>query len=151
MKSTAMFGALALLATTTAWAGGPGTLKFDEDTLEVLEGAGTALVVVERSQGEDGAVTVDYTATAGTATNGSDFVSVSGTLSWGDQDGGSRTFEVPILQDSEAEPDETIDLTLSNATLEGDIYASDTSIVRLDTVSHDGEIILTDDGTVIAE
>ena len=99
-----------------ARAGGPGKLKFDEETFEAFEESGTALIAVERSNGEDGAISVTYSASAGTATAGSDFTPTAGTLNWNDGDGSSKTFVV-ILQDDEIdEPAETILLSLSQPT-----------------------------------
>jgi hypothetical protein len=112
----AVLGALALLSALPVVAQDAGELKFDEDSFEVLEGAGMAIVTVERSRGEDGAVTVDYATSDGTATDGSDYTGVSGTLSWGAGDGTDRTFQIPILDDADAEGAETIQLTLSNPT-----------------------------------
>jgi len=103
-------------AATPALAQRPGELKFDEDSFEVLEEAGIAMVRVERSRGEQGRVTVQYATSDGTATAGSDYTSVSGTLEWAPGDGSDRTFQIPILDDGAAEGSETIQLTLSNPT-----------------------------------
>ncbi|HXU32322.1 MAG TPA: Calx-beta domain-containing protein, partial [Thermoanaerobaculia bacterium] len=103
------------LAAGPALAGGPGVLKFDEVSFEVAETAGVAVIRVERSQGESGAASVSYATSDGTATAGSDYTSVSGTLSWGSGDGLTKTFTVPISNDSVPEGSETIALTLSNA------------------------------------
>ena len=111
------FSALALAAAAVpALADGPGELKFDQSSVEVLESAGVAVVVVERSRGEDGTVTVDYATSDGTAADGSDYAGVSGTLSWGPNDGSNRTLEVPIVDDPDAEGPETINLALANPT-----------------------------------
>ncbi len=111
------FAALAVLAGGgTALAGGAGVLKFDERNFGALESAGQAVISVERSHGEDGAVTVDYTASAGTATAGGDFEPVTGTLSWGPGDGGTKTFVVPVVDDQTGEASETVILALSNPT-----------------------------------
>ena len=104
------------LGTFPALAAGPGVLKFDEESFEVSEESGSAVIRVERSNGEDGAVSVQYSATAGTATAGQDFTAVSGTFTWSHNDGSDRSFTVPILNDSLAEGAETIRLTLSNPT-----------------------------------
>ncbi len=82
----------------------------------MLEGQNFAVITVERSQGDSGAVSVDYAATAGSAAAGEDFESVSGTLSWGHNEGGSKTFEVPVLQDDVTEDTETVLLELNGAT-----------------------------------
>ena len=69
---------------------------------------------MQRIGGADGAVSVQYAATAGTATAGQDFTAVSGTLSWGDKDAAAKTFTVPVINDTVVEPTETVLLALSN-------------------------------------
>ncbi len=56
------------LMAAPALAKGSGVIKFDEATFEVAESAGRATITVERSGGEDGAVTVRYATSDGTAT-----------------------------------------------------------------------------------
>jgi ribosomal protein L35AE/L33A len=106
----------AALVAAAAQASGPGVFALDESSVEVVEEAGVAVVRVERSHGEDGAVSVSYAATAGTAAAGLDFTAASGTLSWAGGDETARTFEVPILDDSASEGAETILLALSSPT-----------------------------------
>jgi plastocyanin len=96
--------------------GQPGTLRFSLAGYSVNEGAGTATIAVQRINGDDGAVAVQYGVAAGTATAGQDFAPTSGTLSWGDKDSGTRTFTVTINNDTTAEPSETILLVLSGPT-----------------------------------
>ena len=108
--------ALFVLGASPALADGPGVLKFDEVTFEVLEEAGQAVIRVERSNGEDGAVSVRYATADGTAAAGQDYTPVSGTFTWAAGDGSDRTFAIPILDDSAAEGVETIRLTLSEPT-----------------------------------
>ena len=102
MKIRLLLGLLALLP-AAALADGPGVLKFDELSFEVSEDAGVALIRVERSQGEDGAVSVQYSTSNGSAVAGQDYTAVSGTLSWGDGDESDRTIQVPIANDAAAE------------------------------------------------
>lgn len=106
----------ALLLPAAGHASGPGELKFDQSTFEVFEESGFALIVVERSGGEDGAVSVAYSTEGQTATPGVDFTAVSGVLSWSDRDGGNKTFSIPLLDDSEEEGEETVRLVLSAPT-----------------------------------
>ena len=94
----------------------PGVLRFSSATYSVDENGGSASITVTRTGGSDGAVSVGYATSNGTATAGSDYRSTSGTLSWADGDGASKTFSVPIINDSGDEPDETVILTLSSAT-----------------------------------
>ena len=102
------FALAASLAAATAFASGPGTFKFDQSTLAVSEGTGTATVWVERSQGESGAVSVVVSSAGGTATPGSDFAPVAQLLSWADNDGAAKSVQVAILDDAAAEGSETI-------------------------------------------
>jgi len=109
--------------TDVAWSasrqgGGPsaGSLRFAVAAQSVQEGGGTATVAVERVNGTSGAVSVQYASANGTATGGDDYTAVSGTLSWGAGDGANKSFQVPILDDGDAENDETLSLALSAPT-----------------------------------
>lgn len=107
--------ALALLP-LPALASGPGVFKLDEDSFEVAEDAGVAVIRVERSEGEDGAVSVQYATEDGSAVAGQDYAATSGTLNWGDGDESDRTFTIPILNDATAEGGESFQVILSGAT-----------------------------------
>jgi len=92
----------------------PGVLQFSSASYATGEN-GSTTIVVTRTNGAVGAVTVNYATSNGSATAGSDYTSVSGTLQF--PDGViSQSFNVPITLDSTDEPDETINLTLSNPT-----------------------------------
>jgi plastocyanin len=93
-----------------------GSFRFSLPAYTIGEAGGAATIVVQRINGDDGAVSVQYSATGGTATAGQDFSAVSGTLSWAAGDNGSRSFNVPVVNDGTPEADETILLTLSNPT-----------------------------------
>jgi uncharacterized repeat protein (TIGR01451 family) len=95
----------------------PGTLQFASATYTANEDAGTATLTVNRTGGSDGAVAVDFSVTGGTAAAGSDFTLVAGTLNWADGDMAPKTITVTLIDDIEAaEPNETVEVTLSNAT-----------------------------------
>jgi hypothetical protein len=93
--------------------GSPGILKFDEDSYLGVEG-GAALIRVERSNGEHGAVSVSYSISEGSAHPGADYTPVSGVLHWASGDGAAKTFSVPIADDSLSEGGETATLRLSS-------------------------------------
>ncbi len=86
---------------TTCVAPAPGTLVFASSTFSVPEQSGPATITVSRQNGALGAVGVNYaTVAAGsTATAGSDYTAVSGTLTWADGDVSSKTFTIPIVND----------------------------------------------------
>ena len=94
----------------------PGNLKFSASNYSVTEGDGNATITVTRTGGDSGAVGVTYTASNGTAIDGSDFTAVSSTLSWADGISGDQTFQVPIIDDTDVEVPERVNLTLSNPT-----------------------------------
>jgi len=102
----------------------------------VAEG-GTAALVVERSGATTTTVTVQYSVTGGTATLGSDFNVVSGTLTSAT---GTLTFErgeltktinVVALPDTTIESDETVNLALTNPTGGAELGSRATSVVTI--------------------
>ena len=92
-----------------------GIVSFDSDEYSALENAGSVTITVTRAGNGDGAVSVDYTATDGTAT-AADYSGGDGTFTWGDGELGPRTYTITILDDSPLEGDETVNLRLSGPT-----------------------------------
>ena len=93
-----------------------GTLRFAAMNASVSESAGSATITVTRTSGSTGVVSVDFATSNGTATAGADYTATSGTLSWVDGDAAVKSFAVPITNDTLAEGNETVILTLTNAT-----------------------------------
>jgi hypothetical protein len=96
-----------------------GQLQFSAanyDTPEGNSGTHNVTVNVARTGGASGAISVHYATTAGTATAGSDYTTTSGDLNWADGDSADKTFTVSVTGDTNVEPDETINLTLSAPT-----------------------------------
>jgi hypothetical protein len=95
---------------------GPATVQFEPTTVQVDEdvASGTATLTVTLNIASGFTIQVDYNATAGgTATLGSDYTLVGGTLTF-DPGDTSKTFDVFITNDSLDEPDETVLLELTN-------------------------------------
>ncbi len=90
-------------------------LRFSQPSYRITENGGKAAITVYRA-GPAGPASVQYATSDGTARSGSDYVAVRGTLNWADGDLSSRTILVPIINDTSREPDETVNLTLSNPT-----------------------------------
>ncbi len=93
-----------------------GILEFSAPRFQALEGNSAASISVERIGGSTGVVTVDYATGGGTAEPEVDYSPTMGTLSFADGDEGSRSFEIPLVDDQEQEAIETIGLALSNVT-----------------------------------
>lgn len=94
---------------------GPGTLRFSAATYSVNEGAGSVTITVARSALNTGAVSVNYATGNGTALAPADYTARSGTLTFA-SGATTQTFTVPITNNTAAEPNETVNLTLSAAT-----------------------------------
>ena len=94
----------------------PGTLRLTADNLSIREDGQTQSVSVERIGGTDGAVTVDYSVSDGSATKDLDYQAADGVLTWLGGVGGVQSFEITILDDSEVENDETVNILISGAT-----------------------------------
>ncbi|MFP5287490.1 MAG: Calx-beta domain-containing protein, partial [Thermoanaerobaculia bacterium] len=95
---------------------GAGTLALFSNSYAADEGIGALTVTVARTGGSDGAASVKYETSSGSAKAKKDFTARKGTLSWaaGDQD--PKTFEVPIKNDKAKEKNETFTVKLSQAT-----------------------------------
>lgn len=117
--------------------GNPGTLQFSSATYSVGEAGPTATITVTRTGGTDGTVTVDFaTVAGGTATGGAactagiDYVNASGTLTFVNGDA-SETFNVTICNDVTDEPDETINMALTNPTGGAVIGSPSTAVLTI--------------------
>lgn len=101
-----------------------GVLQFTSTTLSGAEGD-TVTLTVSRTGGTTGAASVDYATASGSAVPGQDYTATSGTLSWSDGESGNKTFDLTLLNDTDVESDETVAITLSNAS--GGSIGSDSS------------------------
>jgi serine protease AprX len=93
----------------------PGELQFGAASFSADENAGNVLVTVTRTGGDAGQVTVGYATADDTASAGEDYQATTGTLTFPDGETG-RSFSVPILDDPDAEGDESFALILENPT-----------------------------------
>ncbi len=86
---------------------------FASSSFSIVETNGTAAIVVELAEppGVGKSASVRYVARSGTATEGVDFIRVSGVLEFGPFDA-VKMFQVPIVEDGFREPSETITLKL---------------------------------------
>jgi CSLREA domain-containing protein len=106
------------------------TLQFSSAAFSVNENAGTAIITVTRANDLSVAATVNYATSNGTATAGTDYTATSGTLSFAIGDT-SKTFPIPIINDSLDEPNETVNLTLSNVTGNAALGTPSTAVLTI--------------------
>jgi len=107
-----------------------GSLQFSATGFSVAESGATVSVTVTRTDGSAGAVTVDYASSDGSATAGSDYIATAGTLDFADGVN-SQSFNVPILDDTLFEGDETFNLNLSNVTGGANLGTQTTATVTI--------------------
>ncbi|MEO1393970.1 MAG: DUF4347 domain-containing protein [Cyanobacteria bacterium J06634_5] len=94
----------------------PGFIGLQTSTLSVDEGAGSINIVVERTGGSDGEVTVDYRTVEGSgssATAGVDYTSRTGSLTFADGQT-QRSVTIAITNDTLAEESESFGFAIDN-------------------------------------
>lgn len=90
-----------------------GSLQFSASGYSVNESGGSVTLAVTRSGGTSGSVSVSYASSNGTASAGADYGAVTGTLSWANGVGGTRSINVPVFTDALLEGNETVNVILS--------------------------------------
>ncbi|MFA6957698.1 MAG: right-handed parallel beta-helix repeat-containing protein [Thermoanaerobaculia bacterium] len=91
----------------------PGVVQFTVTAAAVNETDLTLTLTVTRTGGSDGAISVNYAATPGTAVTPGDYTLAGGTLNWASGDAASKTFNITIVNDTVAEPAETFTVALA--------------------------------------
>jgi len=124
LNSTSEFSAC-----VATMAGVAGEIRFTSATYTVAENVagGTASITFERVGGADGQITANFSTSDGTATAGQDYTAVTNhTVTFNDGETGTKTVNVPIIDDNVHEGDETVNLTLSGSTVNiaGQRYAA---------------------------
>jgi len=116
-----------------------GSVQFSLSNYTVNENVAAAIVTVSRTNGAASGVSVNYTVSNGTATNGQDFTSVSGTVSFAANEM-TKTFAVPIIDDAVNEPNETVILTLSGIAGGGTLGTPSSAVLTI--IDDDGAPVL---------
>ena len=94
-----------------------GVIGFGSATYTVNENGTNAIITVTRTNGSAGLVTVQYATSNGTAIAGTtnDYLAVSGRLNFNPGEL-TKTFSVPIINNTVVAPDKTVNLRLFNVT-----------------------------------
>ena len=93
----------------------PGNLMFSATGFSVSETGTNAVITVVRTNGSIGQISVNFAAGGGTATVGTDYTPVTGSLTFLDGET-NKTFLVPVFHDPVATGNLTVNLTLTNPT-----------------------------------
>jgi hypothetical protein len=73
-----------------------GSLVLPATDYTVAQNGGKLTVAVDRKDGSNGAVSVSYGTSNGTAVAGTQFTAVSGVLDWADGDASTKSFSIPV-------------------------------------------------------
>jgi hypothetical protein len=93
----------------------PGTLELSSATYSVGEGGGSIAINVMRTGGSSGTASVTVSTRDGSALANQDYDATTTTVTFADGDVAPKTATIPIINDALAEPDETFEVALSNA------------------------------------
>ncbi len=92
-----------------------GTLQFDSASYQLSETAGSAIIPVTRSVGSNGAVTIAYATSNGTATTPDFYTATTGVLSFADGVS-TMNINVPIIDNAVGQTNRDFRITLSTIT-----------------------------------
>lgn len=92
-----------------------GTLQFSAATYTVAENAGTASIAVERINGSNGTVTVNFATVNGTATSPAFFTATTGTLSFAEGET-SKSIPITIIDNAVGQVNKALSVSLSTIT-----------------------------------
>ena len=93
----------------------PGTLELSSATYSAGEGSGSISINVTRTGGSAGPASVTVSTRDGSALAAQDYDATTATVSFAAGDVAPKTAVIPIINDALAEPDETFEVELSNA------------------------------------
>jgi hypothetical protein len=124
----------------------PPTLQFGSAAYTVNETSATATITVTRTGATNTQVSVNYATSNGSALAGQDYTASSGTLTFLANDI-AEPFTVPITVDSTVETDETVNLTLSNASGGAVLGSPDTALLTITNRENANEIPATPPGS----
>ena len=117
--------------------GGAGLFGLIPTEVDAGEGDCSVVILVQRSGGSAGVVSVDYATVAGSAVSDEDYDPRSGTVTFGDGDSADRGIQIYLVDDAVAEADETFQLVLSNPQGGVEIWHNPVTITIVDNEAGD--------------
>lgn len=109
---------------------GTGSLRLSESEYDAQENGGDFLIIVERTGGTQGEISVDYDTANGSAKKGEDYEETEGTLIFREGEE-KKTIAIPIIEDTKNDPDETFSFGLSNPTHGAVLEGPDSAVVTI--------------------
>jgi CSLREA domain-containing protein len=108
-----------------------GVLQFSNPTYNVSEAGGNATITVTRSGGFDGAVGATFSTADGSATAPADYTAVSSPVNFTDGDTAPKNVQVPVVNDTVFDPNETVNLSLANPAGGASLGAQATAVLTI--------------------
>mmetsp|Transcript_25877 Transcript_25877/g.65519 ORF Transcript_25877/g.65519 Transcript_25877/m.65519 type:complete len:804 (-) Transcript_25877:2083-4494(-) len=108
----------------------PGVLSFTKRQFEVKESDGHAELMLSRSGGSAGKVTVEYSTNSGTAIEGKDFEAAHGIVVF-EHGETQKVIKIALVDDKTPEPDHTFYVSLRNPTGGAQLSRNKTALVRI--------------------
>lgn len=96
-----------------------GRLSFSSTNFSAQQDTGTATISVTRTGGSAGQLSIYYSTSNGTATNGLDYNGVTNTLTWTNTDISVKTFTVPLINNGQVSSNKTVNLSLFSPVING--------------------------------
>ncbi len=114
----------------------PGTVGFSTPIFTVKEdGTAIASVTVVRTNGSEGEISADIILSDATAVSPTDYINEPITVTFGAGEATPKTISIPIIDDSEIEPTQTVNLSLGN--LSGGALLGTQSTASLEILDND--------------
>lgn len=107
-----------------------GMIDLGVQTQQANEASGSSAVTVVRTGLVSGTDSIDYATSNGTAAAGSDYTAASGTLTFAPGET-TKTFTIPIIDDNLREPNETVNIILSNPTNGATLGSQSTAVLTI--------------------
>src|SRR5262249_15830526 len=112
-----------------------GTISFATAAYTVIENATNVVLAVNRSGGNTGAISANYSTSDGTAQGGLDYIATNAVVSWPDSDLATKFITVANINDQRNESSETFNVTLSSPTAGATLG---TSVATVTIIDNDG-------------
>ena len=108
----------------------PGEISLQSDSYTSNEGDGAIAIEVQRTGGNSGTIAVDYQTVNSSASADTDYTAVSGTLTFAAGET-SKTINIPITDDLQAEANESFNLILDSVTGGGNLSEPRTASITI--------------------
>ena len=116
-------------------ASGPGQLALSAPAYSLAQNANALVVTVGRTQGSNGAVSVNYATADGTAAAGTDYTATAGSLQWAANDTSVKTFPVPISNTTPFSGSKTFNVALTGPAGGATVGAPSTATATINGVN----------------